>query len=210
MYANELRLDDVGRIGCTEPELERTRLMTGDLLIVEGNGSPEQIGRVAMWNGELPECSHQNHLIRTRLEPIILPKFALYWILSPGCRSAIGRVASSSSGLYTLSISKVEALPIPVCSIAEQEVMILRISGALIRLDELLAQASRAATLLDRLDQATLTKAFRGELVPQNPSAEPDSLPLERSRPAFQPSCWDLATESARGFVHGVRRPLVK
>jgi type I restriction enzyme S subunit len=165
VYANELRLDDVSEIGCTQPELEKTRLMPGDLLIVEGNGSPEQIGRVAVWNGEVQECSHQNHLIRARLGPFALPKFALYWILSPASRSAIKEVASSSSGLYTLSISKVEGLPIPICSDAEQEAIILKIDEAFARIDELFAEASRAASLLDRLDPATLAKAFRGELV---------------------------------------------
>ena len=36
--------------------------------------------------------------------------------------------------------------------------------------------------LIDRLDQTILSKAFRGELVPQNPDEEPASVPLERIR----------------------------
>lgn len=39
VYANELRLDDITEIGCTDREFERTRLRSGDLLVVEGNGS---------------------------------------------------------------------------------------------------------------------------------------------------------------------------
>src|ERR1035441_2774032 len=84
-----------------------------------------------------------------------------YWLLSPGCRSAIEQVASSSSGLYTLSISKVEGLPMPICSIAEQKEIILRITEAFQRIDELFSEASRAAKLLDRLEEATLGRAFR-------------------------------------------------
>ncbi|MBA4219819.1 MAG: hypothetical protein C0458_03720, partial [Methylobacterium sp.] len=36
--------------------------------------------------------------------------------------------------------------------------------------------------LLDRLDQAVLAKAFRGELVPQDPNDEPASALLDRIR----------------------------
>jgi hypothetical protein len=42
------------------------------------------------------------------------------WLLSPGGRKAIVKVASSTSGLHTLSISKVENLPIPLPPLAEQ------------------------------------------------------------------------------------------
>jgi type I restriction enzyme S subunit len=47
-------------------ELPRWRLETGDLLIIEGNGSADQIGRVALFRGEIANCVHQNHVIRAR------------------------------------------------------------------------------------------------------------------------------------------------
>ena len=45
VYADELRLDDVKNIGVVESELDRVLLRPGDLMVVEGNGSPGQIGR---------------------------------------------------------------------------------------------------------------------------------------------------------------------
>jgi hypothetical protein len=39
-----------------------------------------------------------------------------------------------------------------------------------------------ARKLIDHLDQAVLAKAFRGELVPQDPNDEPASVLLERIR----------------------------
>ena len=41
-------------------------------------------------------------------------------------------------------------------------------------------ETTSARTLIDRLDQAVLAKAFRGELVPQDPNDEPASALLER------------------------------
>jgi type I restriction enzyme S subunit len=47
VYADDLRLDDVSSITVSDAELARLLLQRGDLLIVEGNGSAEQLGRVA-------------------------------------------------------------------------------------------------------------------------------------------------------------------
>jgi type I restriction enzyme, S subunit len=121
VYANELRLDEVAQIGCTHIEISKTRLEAGDLLIVEGNGSIDQIGRVAMWSSEIEDCSHQNHIIRARMNVGFEPKYALYWLISPEGRTAIERVASSSAGLHTLSITKVSSLPFPICGRPEQQ-----------------------------------------------------------------------------------------
>jgi type I restriction enzyme S subunit len=180
VYANELRLSDVSEIGITEVELKKTILRKGDLLIVEGNGSLEQIGRVAVWNDEINGCSHQNHIIRGRPGPDVLSAYVLYWLLSPDGRAAIETVASSSSGLYTLSISKVEQLPIPVCDKAEQQEIVRRLQAAFSWIGRLASDATSARKLIDHLDQAILAKAFRGELVPQGPNDKPASVLLER------------------------------
>src|SRR5262249_2621569 len=64
VYADRLELDDISEIGVSQEEYENVALREGDLLVVEGNGSVEQIGRVAKWGGQLREVGHQNHLIR--------------------------------------------------------------------------------------------------------------------------------------------------
>jgi type I restriction enzyme, S subunit len=48
----------------------------------------------------------------------------------------------------------------------------------------LASEATSARKLIDHLDKAILAKAFRGELVPQDPNDEPASLLLKRIRSA--------------------------
>jgi type I restriction enzyme S subunit len=180
VYANELRLDDVSEIGLTEAEFTKTRLEVGDLLIVEGNGSVEQIGRVAMWNDEILNCSHQNHLIRWRAGERVLAKFVLYFLMSPDGRKQIVDVASSTTGLHTLSVSKVSALKLPVPTLVEQTEIVRRVETLFAFADRLEARLASANAATNRLTPSLLAKAFRGELVPQDPSDEPASELLKR------------------------------
>lgn len=182
VYANELRLADVKTIGITESELSRVLLAPRDLLIVEGNGSIEQIGRVALWDGSIAPCIHQNHLIKVRFTIDELPKWCLCWLLAPRGRAAIERVASSTSGLHTLSLSKVSRLPVPLAPLAEQLRAVTEVDRlttlALAAEREVLANSRRLA----RLRQSILKWAFEGRLVDQDPSDEPASVLLERIR----------------------------
>jgi hypothetical protein len=71
----------------------------------------------------------------------------------------------------------------PGCREFSREFSRKRPSGtAFARADRLEAEAARARALLDRLEAAILAKAFRGELVPQDPNDEPASVLLDRIR----------------------------
>lgn len=182
VYLNRLELDDVAEIGATESEFEKTRLESGDLLIVEGNGSIDQVGRVAMWRGELQDCCHQNHLIRWRAGKGVLPEFVLYWLMSPAGRSALMERASSSSGLHTLSISKVSSIVVPCPSLDEQAEIVTQIDRLLRLATRLEARRTAADHQLQHVTPSALAKAFRGELVPQDPNDEPAEALLARIR----------------------------
>ena len=180
VYANRLKLDEIMEFGVTEDELRKTRLATGDLLFVEGNGSIEQIGRVAIWDGSVPEMTHQNHLIRFSENGILSSRFALYFMMSPIGRKRITAQASSTSGLHTLSVSKVEALPVPFCSPNEQA-EIVRILDTRLEAAELLgAEVDASLARAEALRQSVLKNAFAGELVLQDPNDEPAAALLAR------------------------------
>lgn len=184
VYQNELRLDEIKTIGLTEREFAKTRLERGDLLIVEGNGSKDQIGRLAIWDGSVEPCVHQNHLIRVRLSERVLPKFAVYWFSSQEGRSRIEHVASSTSGLYTLSVSKIGSLELPLPPLPEQRRIVARIEELFSRLDAGVAALRHAKAQLQRYRQSVLAAAVTGELTrewrEQHPDTEPASTLLKR------------------------------
>jgi len=137
VYANELRLEEIQRIGVEDAELEKLLVRAGDLLIVEGNGSKDQIGRLAIWDGSIDRCVHQNHLIKVRAVEPSMPRWLLYWLQSPCGRRFVELVASSTSGLYTLSVNKVGDLPIALPPLAEQHRIVAEVERCLSVIEEL-------------------------------------------------------------------------
>jgi type I restriction enzyme S subunit len=180
VYADELRLDEIKQIGVKESELDRVLLEKNDLLIVEGNGSIDQIGRVAIWDDSITPCVHQNHLIKVRLVLQQMAKYVLHWLLSIGGREQIIDVASSTSGLYTLSLSKVSRLPVPLPPLAEQHRIVEEVERRLSVVEALEEAVEANLTRAERLRQAILKTAFEGRLVPQNPDDEPASALMTR------------------------------
>ncbi len=163
-----LDLSEMKEIGVTNDDLQRASLEIGDLLIVEGNGSIDQIGRCAIWVGEVAGCVHQNHIIKARFAEPVLQRWCLTWLLSPHGRDEIEQVAASTSGLHTLSISKVEALPVPVPPPAEAAEILRRVSDALSASADTLAVLDTEAADAARLKQSILKAAFEGRLVLQD------------------------------------------
>ena len=184
--ANVLRgsldLDEVHQIELFRGELEKLRLFPGDLLIVEGNGSPSQIGRMAVWKGDIEDCVHQNHIIRARLIGGLSSEYAQTYWNSPTGASEVSKVASSTSGLYTLSVSKVSALPIPLPPLAEQRRIVPEVERRLSVVQQAEATVEASLARAERLRQSILKQAFSGRLVPQDPDDEPASVLLERIR----------------------------
>lgn len=83
---------------------------------------------------------------------------------------------------YSRHMKFLRASYFPVCSLAVQREIVRRVDRAFDEIDQLTTEASAARRLLDRLDQAVLAKAFRGELVPQDPDDEPAEVLLDRIR----------------------------
>ncbi|MGV9223241.1 restriction endonuclease subunit S [Streptomyces albogriseolus] len=178
----KLALDDVHEIELFGGELERYKLRAGDLLVVEGNGSPDQIGRAASWRGEIDDCVHQNHLIRVRPGVRLRAEFLELAWNSPKVAQQLKKVASSTSGLHTLSTAKVKSVEIPVPSLEEQDALLEAVQQW--RTKQLAAEAAQQTALARAagLRRSILAAAFAGRLAPQHSADEPAEALLTRIR----------------------------
>ncbi len=61
-----LDLNEIKNIPGSNEDLKKYILKMGDVLLTEG-GDPDKLGRGAVWNDEIKNCIHQNHIFRVRL-----------------------------------------------------------------------------------------------------------------------------------------------
>jgi type I restriction enzyme S subunit len=109
----------------------------------------------------------------------LLPEYLMYALLAEG--EDIRNFGRGSTHT-TIYFPEIRALNIALPPLREQQVVVDRIRASLTRTDRIDVETSRSQALLDRLEAAILAKAFRGELVPQDPNDEPASVLLERIR----------------------------
>ncbi|MBE9483252.1 MAG: restriction endonuclease subunit S [Bacteroidetes bacterium] len=85
-------------------------------------------------------------------------------------------------GRPRLNQQQVKSLPTPLPPLPEQHAIVRRIETLFHRTSKVEERVAAATAHADRLTQSILAKAFRGELVPQDPDDEPASVLLERIR----------------------------
>jgi type I restriction enzyme S subunit len=92
------------------------------------------------------------------------------------------REQGSGSGPQALNCQRVRELPFILPPFVEQHEIIRRVEALFKIADKIEERYKKAKAYIDKLTQSILAKAFRGELVPQDPNDEPASVLLERIR----------------------------
>ena len=127
-----LLLNDVKSMNFTDAEMDTFRLEPGDILLNEASGSPNEVGKPAIWNGELEDCAFQNTLLRVRSGPSVDPQYLLHYFRHQAATAAFAR-GSRGVGINHLGREALASWPVPLPSVDEQH----RIAAVLDRADSL-------------------------------------------------------------------------
>ena len=155
-------------------ELAKSRLTPGDLVIVR-SGAP---GTACVVPDELVDANCAD-LVIARLVSSVDPHLMAFYMNSAW---ATGAVLDAQVGVAQqhFNVGAMRTLHMPVVPPSEQEVLRVRLTKALAGVStrgQALAEMIRS---LSKLEQGILAEAFRGELVPQDPSDEPAAVLLAR------------------------------
>jgi type I restriction enzyme S subunit len=175
-----LKLRDVKSMNFTDSEAQTYRLQPGDLLLSEASGSAQEVGKPALWQGEIADCCFQNTLLRVRSYGPD-PRFLLHFFRGEALRGAFAE-KSRGVGIHHLGAARLSSWPVPLPPIAEQRRIVEMLAEQTGAVDRLQANLRAAMTRADALRTSLLRAAFTGRLAPQRPDDEPAELLLKRIR----------------------------
>lgn len=114
-----LDLRDVKEMNFPPADAQRFELQHGDLLINESSGSPNEVGKPAIWRSEIPGACFQNTLLALRPH-LVTPKF-MYWWLYQSAKS--GKLGAAARGVNIRHLGKagLASYEIPVPPVDAQD-----------------------------------------------------------------------------------------
>lgn len=155
----------------------RSILRKGDLLT---NIVGASIGRSAIY--DVDEVANINQAVALiRLKDSVDKNYILQVLNSPMLVDHMN-VEKVDVARANLSLKDVANFPILLPPLPEQQEIVRRVENLFKIADRIEERYKKARAHVDKLTQSILAKAFRGELVPQDPNDEPVSLLLNRIR----------------------------
>ena len=149
-------------------QLHQHMVHGGEVLITKMGEPP---GDTALFPEGLPPAVITADCIK--LAPhskLALAQYLVFCIRSEIVRAQVLEITAGVAQ-QKVSLDRFRRIALPIPPVTEQHEIVRRIQTAFAWLDRITAEHANASRLLPRLDQTILGKAFRGELVPQDPKS---------------------------------------
>lgn len=147
-----------------EKEYNQLALKDGDILVIRSNGSLSIVGQCAIVRKECENWVYAGYLIRIRCTHELLPEYLNYIFQSYQVRKQIVEKSHSMSGVNNFSADKIKQLEISWYSVEIQKQIVDKLNSVFGKLNEIEKQYGTLCKKLEKLPQASLCKAFKGEL----------------------------------------------
>lgn len=176
-----LDLSDLKFAEFDNKELAKLSLQEGDLLVIRSNGSLDLVGKTSVVTKAEAGLLFAGYLMRLRVDTAVAdPAFIQLSLSGSSQRRYIEQMAKSTSGVNNLNAEELRALRFWLPDLAEQREIVNRVATLFEVADRIEANFSKARSRARRLTPQVLAKAFRGDLLPQDPNDEPASALLAR------------------------------
>lgn len=146
----------------TKREIVKNLLQIGDLLVVRTNGSPDLVGRCAVFEDD-GEYGYASYLIRFRLDrKRVMPSYLSYFLRSARGRDCIASIRKTSAGQFNVNSENIKGIRFPLPPMEAQQAFVKEAKRV-----ESIAASIRAeydSDLSPQLRGSILQKAFAGEL----------------------------------------------
>ncbi len=183
----ELDLSEVQRVNPqASAERERTKVRAGDILI----SITAEIGMIGLVPPDIGEAYVNQHVAIARPVSGFDPAYLAWFLVSPNGGQAQFQELQRGATKIGLGLDDIRSLNVPLPPIEEQHEIVRRVEALFRLADAIEKHVAGATAKAEKLTQAILSKAFRGELVlteaelarREGRPHEPASVLLERMR----------------------------
>ncbi|GMM61874.1 hypothetical protein NUTIK01_26510 [Novosphingobium sp. IK01] len=141
------------------------------------------MGATAIFDGPVKTFIYPDLMMRVRFDDPRLTRLMWYRLNSKSTRQYFRENATGTAGnMPKISGKTLKNMVVAIPPAEMWDAVLAFLENAFARADRMEAEAAHARALIDRLEAALLARAFRGELVPQDPADEPASALLARIR----------------------------
>jgi type I restriction enzyme S subunit len=176
-------LSSLDQMDFTDNELKRLTLQRGDLLVCEGG----DIGRTAIWRGEVSLCCHQNHIHRLRTtRSDVSPEYYMYWMQAAIRLFHLYVAEGNKTTIPNLSKARLSNFTIPHPPLQEQQT----IARMLSTVQEAREKTEAAIDATRELKKSLMKHLFTYGPVPLQ---EADKVPLKETEIGLVPEDWGVA-----------------
>jgi type I restriction enzyme S subunit len=158
-----LDLREVTRIRVPAAVAKKLTLLKGDVLMNEG-GDRDKLGRGWVWDGQIPDCIHQNHVFRVRVRNAVLDPRFLSWHGNTFGQAWFQREGKQTTNLASISLNRLRQLPVPVPPFDEQRAIVGDLERRLSVTGAIRIEMGRVRSKARKLRVAILSAAFTGRL----------------------------------------------
>lgn len=159
-----LDLSIIKRVTIRTDERDKWTLRPGDLLLTEG-GDWDKLGRGTVWQGEIADCIHQNHIFRVRLNQAeYAPNYVLSLTRSPYGREYFQGASKQTTNLASINQRQLKEFPVFQLRPHEQQEVINELSRLETKVEALQKCLNQTASELHAMLPSILDRAFKGAL----------------------------------------------
>lgn len=159
---NGWNLSDVKEMNFDDADFKRFCLELGDVLVNEGSGSANEVGKPAIWQGQIKDCCFQNTLVRVQPKACTPEYLYSYFLFSALTERFVSKIQGVN--IYHIGKDGLANFPLPVPPLAEQRRIMTKIESLSAKSKRSRDHLDHVPRLVEKYKQTILAAAFRGDL----------------------------------------------
>lgn len=158
------KLDEIAELQLPQSVIDQYLVRVGDILVTEG-GDIDKLGRGTVWEGEINDCIHQNHIFAIRIYKSIASGYFVSLAMGADYgRKYFTHTANKTTNLASTNQTKLGNFPIALPPPSEQKLIIDYANGINSSYGIVIETAEKEIATLCEFKQTFVAEAVTGKI----------------------------------------------